>query len=90
MLNLGKSMFYIKVNESGVRNQEHHVSVNNEDLYSVVRKLYKDGFSDVFEETGETKGFVRVFLNSRIIENLVGVKLKDGDEVDIVSAFSGG
>lgn len=90
MLKLGKFMFNINVIESGVKNNVHQLTVNNQDLYSVLKTLYGTGFCDLFDVNGVSKGFVRVFLNSIIVDSLKGVLLNEGDEVQVVSAFSGG
>lgn len=83
-------MSTIKVIESGIRNQEHKLAICNDDLSSVLQKLYQNGFNEIFDQNGESRGFVRVFLNSIMIENIKDIVLSDGDEVRIVSAFSGG
>jgi len=47
-------------------------------------------YEKVIHENGTFKGFIRIFVNNNLIQNIKNVILADGDDIHIVFSVSGG
>jgi len=66
-----------------------HVS-DQINLIDVVKDLLQERFSIIFNEDGISKGFALCFYNDDLLDSLHGKKINDGDELEIITAKSGG
>lgn len=77
-------------------NNQQEVFVDNaKDILSLVEELEKKypGFKErLFDENGNLRRFINIFVNDEDIRFLENEKtpLKDGDEVSIIPAIAGG
>lgn len=59
-------------------------------LEDVLSEVYGDKIESMYKDTGELKGFVSVFINSKQIFSIKEITLNDQDEICVVTSISGG
>lgn len=59
-------------------------------LYDFLLDIYQDRLSTLFDEHGQSKGFISIFLNAQQLFSILNVHLNNNDEIQIISSISGG
>ncbi|PWY54743.1 molybdopterin converting factor 2 (subunit 1) [Legionella qingyii] len=59
-------------------------------LQQVLAEFYKENFEKMFDDSGCSKGYISVFVNSEQISSIKDIILNPNDEVCIVTSISGG
>lgn len=59
-------------------------------LYDFLLDIYQDRLRVLFDEQGQSKGFISIFLNSQQLFSIMNVNLNNHDEIQIISSISGG
>lgn len=59
-------------------------------LDEILANFYQHKINALFDETGNTKGFIAIFVNARQLSSINNITIKHGDEIKIVTSIAGG
>lgn len=70
--------------------KESKVVTNNTKLQQILVDFYKDKLDRMFDENGNSRGFISIFINSKQISSIKNITLNNYDEICVVTSISGG
>lgn len=70
--------------------KESKVVTNNTKLQQILVDFYKDKLDRMFDENGNSRGFISIFINSKQISSIKDITLNNHDEISVVTSISGG
>ena len=68
----------------------HTVTTDTTILEDVLSEAYGNRIESMFNDNGESKGYVSLFINSKQISSIKNITLDPHDEICIVTSISGG
>ena len=83
-------MYKYRLIEFNSDRRETTLRSNESDLQQILMEFYNEDFVKIFDESGFTKGYISVFINSQQISSIKNVVLSPNDEVCIVTSIAGG
>lgn len=63
---------------------------NQKSLIQIMKEVLGKRYDLVFEDNGSSKGFAKIFHNDICIDSVQDICVSDGDELEIITAMSGG